>query len=304
MSHHGFEPIIKRLASIQVDPTSRLPYDLVMNDLAAKQDIQFALYGEQHFNSTSRSYRRHYMGFNNLQEEGEYTKTPALDDPQLLERLFNRYCPLDGKKHVIIEWHSFPSGLSNQTRPFRVKRESAWDDMTSEQIAQTESAQKHPLNLSLFYETYSAYSDIKFIVLHRPYLETIASHIDWFTSITSHSQVTRGFIYILQRFLDKYSFDEMTGEKLWHLVCIQHIFSKFHEHDAAKVDKARKNLIEELATFLNWPVKECTDCYNSWHESKKDPLVILGDYFDTVNEHANSLKGIWPPSPDGDKCHI
>ena len=175
--------------------------------------------------------------------------------------------------------------------------------MTSEEIAQTESAQKHPLNLTAFYETYSAYADIKFIVLHRPYLETIASHVDWFKSITSHSQVTRGFIYILRRFLDKHTTDLNTGEKLWHLVCIQHIFSKFYNHDPIKVNNARKNVIEGLAIFLNWPVKECADCYDSWHESKKDPLIILGDHFDAVSEHANSLKGIWPPASN-DECQI
>ena len=47
------------------------------------------------------------MGFNNLGEGEGYTKTPSIDNPQLLEILFNRYCPPDDKKHVIIEWHRY-----------------------------------------------------------------------------------------------------------------------------------------------------------------------------------------------------
>lgn len=230
-------------------------------------------------------------------------KAPPFDDSVMIQRLLNEICPNNGKKNVVIEWHSFPSGLSNQTRPMRTKRQSAWDDMSSEEIANSETAQRHPLNLTAFYEIYSTYADVKFIVLHRPYLELIASHADWFKSVISHSQVTRGFLYILRRFLD-YNYTNANGEKLWHLVCIQHIFSKFYNHDAEKLSDARNRVIKDIATFLKWPITECDDCFNEWRESNKDPVAILGDDVETIREDAQSLKGMWPPTEGDEQCDI
>lgn len=235
------------------------------------------------------------MGFNH---------TPPLDDPLLIKELFARSCPSDGKKHLIIDWHSFPSGPTNARRPFRLYRQYEWLDMSSEEIAKSKLALNHPFNLTAFYEAYSKYAVIKFIVLHIPYLETIASHADWDKTPIIHSEMTRGFIYILQRFLDKYTVDTRTGEKIWHLICMQQLYSKFYDNDEKRLEHARRLVIEKLASFLNWPTKECPQCFDSWRESAKDYIAILGDNLTVIKQHAESLKGVWPPLTEGEMCSI
>jgi len=295
VGHHGFEPIIKQLASIQIDTASNVPYDLVNEEWDKLDNFQFALYGEYNKSLARKRGGLLPMGFNH---------TPPLDDPLLIKELFARSCPSDGKKHLIIDWHSFPSGRLNAPPPFRVYRQNGWLDMPSEEIAKSKLALNHPFNLTAFYETYSKYADVKFVVLYRPYLETIASHADWDQTPVIHSEITRGFIYILRRFLDKYIVDARTGEKIWHLVCMQQINSKFHGNDEERLARDRRLVIEKLATFLKWPTKECPHCFDSWRESTKDYRAILGDSFMAIKQHSESLKGVWPPLTEGDLCDI
>jgi hypothetical protein len=176
--------------------------------------------------------------------------------------------------------------------------------MSSEEIAKSKWALNHPFNLTDFHEVYSKYADIKYIVLHRPYLETIASHADWDRTPIIHSEITWGFIYILQRFLEKHSVDTRTGKKIWHLVCMQQIYSKFYHNDEKMLENARRRVIEKLATFLNWPTKECPHCFDSWRESTKDYTAILGDNLTAIKRHAESLKAVWPPLTEGELCNI
>lgn len=293
--HHGFQPILATLASLQKDTTTGFFYNVVSRP---NQSVYFSLYGEYGATVSKVEGEMLALGFN---------YTPPLNDPMLVEKLFSDVCPHDGKKHVIIEWHSFPSGHIYSKRKFRVPRQAAWLNMTSEQIANSESAQNHPFNLTAFYEAYSPYADIKFIVLHRPYVETIASHADFDGSVNVHSEIIRGFLYILRNFLNRHIFDPITGEKLWYTVCVEHIFSKFYEHDDRRVGEARRHMIENLANFLNWPTKECSLCFDSWRESSKDHVSILEKMgaLDQIIKHAESLDGIWPPSTDeGERCSI
>ncbi|KAL3805110.1 hypothetical protein HJC23_003338 [Cyclotella cryptica] len=295
VSHHGFEHIIKHLASIQKDTVSNIPYDIVNEDMKKRNNFLFALYGEYNRTIAKQNGEILPMGYNH---------TPPLDDPHLVEQLFAHSCPHDGKKHVIIDWHSFPSGRFQGKRPLRVHRQKDWIHMSSSEIAKSKAALNHPFNLTAFYIAYSRYADIKFIVLHRPYLEAIASHANWDRTPIIHSEITRGFIYILRRFLDKYAVDTTTGDRLWHLVCVQEISSKFYNNDETRLQLARRRFVEELTEFLNWPMNECPNCFDVWRESTKDHVAILGDYATTVKRHADSLKGLWPPATHGDQCNI
>ena len=75
-------------------------------------------------------------------------------------------CSKDGRKHVLIEWASFPSGQEDNPRKYRVHCNHEWLTMSPEEIADTEEALSHPTNMNAFYQSYSPYVDIKFIVLH------------------------------------------------------------------------------------------------------------------------------------------
>ncbi|KAL3826529.1 hypothetical protein ACHAXA_003593 [Cyclostephanos tholiformis] len=61
-------------------------------------------------------------------------------------------CPNDGARHVILEDLSFPSGESNDARTYRIHRQKWWYQSTMEQIAMSETALNHPMNLDVFYE--------------------------------------------------------------------------------------------------------------------------------------------------------
>jgi hypothetical protein len=131
------------------------------------------------------------------------------------------------------------------------------------------------------------------------YLETIASHPKWDSGPIIHSNVIRGFMIILRRFLDSHPIDPETGKQLWHLICVEKHFAKFYNFSDTAVSEARKNMIHGVAQFLNWPVKECPHCFDSWHESTKDYEATLGKKLLVLDRHSKSMAGIWPPS---DEC--
>ena len=194
--HHGFSPILESLAHHQVDPNTGMPYDVRFQD----RTLRSALFG--------------------------FRESRSVDDPTLVTEVLKHVCPNDGKKHVIIEDSSFPCGMEDDPRSYRVHRQPEWKTSSMEQIANSEMALNHPTNLYSFYNAYSPYADIKFVVLHRPFLETIASHHDWDDSLVMHSNVIRGFMLLLSRFLDVHPIDTTTGKQLWTLVCIEIIMSK------------------------------------------------------------------------------
>ncbi len=268
-AHHGFEPVLEALARNQKDVVTGKPYDVQYKS----KEMQRALFGL--FGGIKR---------------GE------MDDPKVISDTISTLCPDDGRKHVIIEDSSFPSGHADDRRTYRVKRQEEWAHLSMEEIAESETALNHPFNLSRFYETYSAYADIKFVVLHRPFLETIASHTDWDEGIEGHSNVIRGFMLLLRRFLDANILDDRTGRKLWTLICIEKIVSKTYEFDKEKVKQARRRLVSHLARFLTWPNTDCPHCFDTWKDSTKDYNAVLGSQTVAVlKEHMRHLDDVWPP---------
>ena len=169
--------------------------------------------------------------------------------------------------------------------------------MTPQEIANSESGQNQPTNLYEFYKSYSEYADVKFLVLHRPYLETIASHATWDGGPIVHSNIIRGFMMILRRFLDTHIVDPTSGQRLWLLICVEKHFAKYYNFNEPAVADARRKMLYEVATFLGWPVKDCPRCFDSWHESTKDYAATLGvENLKVLEEHRMSMEGIWPPN--------
>ena len=241
-THHGFLPIIDALARQQVDINGN-PYDVIINPRALKAGL-FGWFPSE----------IHRWGFRH--------ETTHVDDLALVQRVLAESCPNDGKKHVLIEWASFPSGHEDDPRTYRVRRRPEWLRSTPEEIANSDSAINHPTNLHAFYEAYSKLADVKFVVLHRPFLETVASHADWDGGPETHSNVLRGFMILLRRFLDAHSYDSATGEPIWTLVCVERIFAKFYGFDETKANEARGRVLSHLAEFLGWPRGRCPGCFD------------------------------------------
>jgi hypothetical protein len=271
--HHGFTPVLHSLALKQTDPNNAIDVQLQPNALRA------ALFGR-------------------------FREKRPLNDQSLVHDTLRKLCPNDGVKHIVIEDSSFPCGQEGDPRGYRYPRQHAWLNMTMAEIASSEIAMEHPVNLFKFVQLYRDYADIKFIVLHRPFLETIASHMDWDESIQRHSNVIRGFMLILRRFLDAHAVDS-NGEKYWTIVCVERLMSQYYrlqseqgreviDHDAW--NKARRNIVFYLTDFLGWSQRECTDCFNSWRDSSKSKIkTIKDDELMPLLDHMKEVEGIWPP---------
>ena len=278
-THHGITPIIETLAKQQCDPESRRTCRTYQVDDEAIY-LKVGLFGWN----------------KRILKKWGYSEgiIPDIDDPMFVQQVVERSCPNDGNKHVIIESSSFPSGQVDDPRLYRVHRQHEWLSMSPEDIANNDTAQQQPFNLTAFVGAYSPYVNIKFVVIHRPFIETIASHIKWDGGAVPHSNIIHGFLLILSRFLNTHRVDLVTGTPLWTLLCLEQIMAKNYEH-VDDVEMARRNMILHLANFLGWPVKECKHCFDMWHESRKDPYVKLGDDLENVQQHANQLIGVWPP---------
>ncbi|KAL7538667.1 hypothetical protein ACHAXR_008716 [Thalassiosira sp. AJA248-18] len=264
--HHGFTPILETLARQQVDSSTSTPYVVTYAD----NTLRSALFG---FRKESR----------------------PLDNPTLVRNVIRKICPHNHIKHVIIEDSSFPSSTSDDKRTYRIHRQPWWTESTTtmEEIAMSDTAMNHPTNLYTFYKEFSPYANIQFVVLHRSFIETIASHAETFSPI-QHSTVVRGFMLLLRRFLDSHTYDELTGQRLWTLVCVEQIMSKFHNGDDEQIKFTRQHILSYLADFLGWPQDECPDCYSGWKESSKKHLEVLGeDNVAILLEHMRKMGGIW-----------
>ena len=280
-SHHGFLPIIKSLAAKQIDPDTGLRYDVDETPEALKAGL-FGWYPQM------------------VKQKWKFLGDPGVQDPALVQSIVSSMCPNDGKRHVVIEWASFPSGHENDSRSYRIHRQNDWLNMTPQEIANDKNAVVHPVDLNAFYDAYAPRAEIKFVVLNRDYTETIASHKDWDGGPVTHSKIISGFMIILSRFLNRHVDDSVTGTKLWTLLCLESIFAKNYR-TLVEVNEARRHVLHDLATFLDWPVKECPDCFNRWHESTKVPELILGsDNMKIIFDHMTALEGIWPPKRSDD----
>jgi hypothetical protein len=262
--HHGVTPIIDTLARQQIDPYTGNPYTVHLQPRV----LRAALFG-------IRERRR------------------SMTDPSLIQEVLDQLCPRDGNKHVIIEDSSFPCGAEDDPRSYRVHRQREWMGMTMQEIAQAELALNHPTNLQSFVDVYSPHAEIKFVVLHRPFLETVASHTDVDEGSYGHSNVIRGFMLILRRFLD-------ANPRLWTMVCVERLMSTYYEQndvvDEDHFSLARQNIVSYMAVFLGWPQMECPHCFDSWQESTKDAVKVLGEEkIMTLLDHMKELEGVWPP---------
>ncbi|KAL7527873.1 hypothetical protein ACHAWF_002338 [Thalassiosira exigua] len=259
-THHGFVPIVEALARHQVDPAAGGKYAVDAEPRALKA----GLFGW---------FRGKYL----LRWGFRVGDVPEVEHPALDTRL--------------IEWASFPSGHEDDPRSYRVRRQREWRGMTPEEIADSDEARRHPANMTAFVHAYSPYASVKFVVLHRPFLETIASHRQWDGGPEIHSNIIRGFMLLLRGFLDDHP-------GLWTLVCIDRIMGR-HYSNKEDVLIERMVFLANLAKFMGWPDGKCPQCFDRWRESRNDPALVLGPTnVEMLTEHAKLLEGRWPPQEE------
>jgi hypothetical protein len=261
--HHGVEPIIEALARRQ---------GALYHVTTSSEDLRYGLF----------AYPHGHFGF---------AEAPPIDDPLLVRNVISAICPDDGRKHVVIESTSFPSGGKFHSTS-RVPRQSAWHQMTPRGIASSHAALNHPTNLYEFYDAYRPYATIKFVVLHRSFLDTVASHKNFDDGPLSHANVIQGYLILLARFLD---YHREQQQQLWTVLDTDKISAKFHE-DVYELGRARKEMVHRLAEFLSWPELECPECFDSWIDSTSDYVTLLGNVnVKKLTKQMAELEGVWPP---------
>jgi hypothetical protein len=299
--HHGIVPVIKALAERQVDPVTGEGYDVVKGHELLRSAI---------FDSSCA--RRGGDGGGGDDGDGEEEEEGpcvggeggklSMDDPSSVQTLLREMCPYytgtdRTKRHVIIEGNSFPSGRSNEN--YRVTRQSDWSSMTPEEISTSETALNHPTSLYDFYDSFGPYVDVRFVVLHRPYMEIIASHPNFDGGPRRHSVVISGFIILLSRFLAGHMYSISLGGNvpLWTILCTDRLSSRSFLTEG-ELHESRASVLRYVANFLGWPDSACPECFDDWVESEKrsSPRESFGDEAaDEILGNARMLESIWPP---------
>jgi len=131
-------------------------------------------------------------------------------------------------------------------------------------------------------------------------------------TVEQHSNVLRGFMLLLRRFLDDHPRDPLAPpgdreRRTWTLLCVERLMSSFYGDgngggtDAAAYDEGRRQIVSNLAKFLGWDNNrgtedECPDCFDGWVESGRNIVAELGeDNVHVLLDHMRKLGGIWPP---------
>lgn len=217
--------------------------------------------------------------------------------PAEVKETISQICPKDGRARLYISAKSWPFGLKH--------RDAAWKTMTPLEISTSEVAMNEPTNLYAMWDAYSPFAEVRFIVLHRPYLETIAMYKHRDGGVKGHSNVIRGHMLLLREFLDSHTHD-MEGNRLWTVLCSDHLMSRNFVSEDMLVE-ARRDAVRQLAGFLGWGQEECPDCFDDWMESTQDTMEILGGNAAMLRGHMHSLVGVWPPqdySLPGQQCRM
>lgn len=144
------------------------------------------------------------------------------------------------------------------------------------------------------------------MVLHRPFMETIASHSGFDGGPEKHLNIISGYLLLIRRFLDDLPLDSH-GNSRWTLVCMQQLSTRYYKGDTDRLTSARQAVVSNLAAFLKWPQEACDDCFDQWRDSERlDPEAQLynrgvaqgqPDILDKLDAKVVALDGIWPPPP-------
>jgi uncharacterized protein YsxB (DUF464 family)/tetrahydromethanopterin S-methyltransferase subunit F len=286
-------PVIESLALNQIDPETGLKYYVDVVEQLSYNPLDWIHGGA-----------RREWGFDNMTN---------IHDPISVVK---ESCPNDGLRHVYIKWTSFPQVHDGLIQAYRNLRAPFLKLTNTREIENTNTALHYTTDMSQFIKAYSPYVDIKFIVLHRPLLEIVASFGDWDGGPTmykladdekirvetppnrmkmiEYSDIVGGFILMLRNFLDQ-SVNTAIGRSSWSLVCIQRLLAKNYYYSKDLL-KARRNVMMQLTTFLGWPLSDCPHCFDGWTKSSNDPLEGLEEEdVAMLVENMKYLDMSWPP---------
>lgn len=241
-------------------------------------------FASRQVNNQGEPYKVHFRDYLFRSTIRWNSETTMDTSPQILKQSMDKLCPRnDNKTHVIIEDKSFPAGMDTP-----IKGE------TSSEVASFLKMNPKPVDLIAFAQMFAPYANVKFVVLHRPFVNTVASHNAWHGGTKGHSIVLLGHLkYLAQLFGGKGT----VGGAPWTLLCVNWLSGRNNDKTAAP----RKRILESLSQFFEWQHSDCPRCFDTWRDSSKDPQQVVGENaFRMLHNLRDELKGIWPPAFDGD----
>jgi len=229
--------------------------------------------------------------------KGETGDISSFRDKSLIQHTIDRLCPDDGKTHVIIEDLDVMYRWIDREHRLRIRGKKKWSAMSMHDIVESQDAMSYPRNLELFLEAYSLFAEIHFVAIHRPFLDSLASHENWYQNINLYSNLIGGFMMILNLFLDGHTHDEVTGRKLWTLICLERLTSKYYNGNEDKMNFGRQEFLHHMVEFLSWDQSECKDCWSSWKEDSEtnfDPNSVESNWMEILEVRRKELAEEWP----------
>ena len=196
----------------------------------------------------------------------------ALDRNAVMEQL----CPRDRGCNVILEDKSFPSGRGHR---------KGWQKLSQpSQVAESLEKHPHPLDLHKFVRDFEPHADVRFLVLHRPFVASAVSH--WHFS--KESQLGQnGALHGCLLFLAQVLRDTLAP---WKVLCISQL-------DGADDENQRAKILAGLTRFLQWPQPHCPYCFSHWYASRKNPASIVGqETYEALLKERDEIATFWPPT--------
>ncbi len=229
--------------------------------------------------------------------EGETTDISSFRDKSMIRQTVDRLCPDDGKTHVIIEDLDIMYRWIDREHRFRIRDKKKLSTMSMHELVESQDAMSYHHNLELFLEAYNPFAEIQFVALHRPFLDSLASHQNWYQDINLHSNLIGGFMIAVNNFLDSHTYDEVTGRRLWTLICLERLTSKHYNGNDEELNLAREDFLRHVVEFLSWDQSECKNCWSSWKEENEhyfDQNSVESNWMEILEGRREELATKWP----------
>lgn len=247
-SHHGFLPVLERFVTEQVNEHGN-SFNLYSNKRTVLQVMNF----------TDLKVRK-FWGYT-----GE-------ESPEQRKEVMKTICPSDGSNNVIICDKSFPAFMEYRKKLV---------NMTAAEIAAHLKLNPNPISLIDLPQLFEPFADVHYILLHRQWLNTVASHPYFDGGFAEHGRVISGY----QQYLgDLFSNNDVVKAVPTSVVC----------SDLMDQKEYQEQVLEELATQFQWKKNACSNCFDTWKASKKNPEIDIQS-FKYLIELQQNASSVWPP---------
>jgi len=156
-------------------------------------------------------------------------------------RKYSESCLNEEKGCVAFSGASFPSSRSPFTN--KLKSQSRWIHDSEEQWQYLETV-GHPIHIERYFNAGSKFCKVRFILLHRNFVDAVWAHRTWDTGVRGHLKVLGMFARYIDQQLQKipdYAWKRIDYEDFW--------------------SEQRDDVLKDLCKFLEWNVPNVSSTF-------------------------------------------